>query len=150
MIPTPASKLASENVVSRTSPSFHPIDLYTLYYTRSVASLRWSHDSEYLYFETNITGRYNIWRVPSTGGWPVQLTVSDERTVLQDPSPNGRYVLYTQDVQGDEKPNLYLLDLADYTIGNITNTEKIGYRDIRWAPDTQTLAFASEREDKGS
>jgi dipeptidyl aminopeptidase/acylaminoacyl peptidase len=150
LIPTPSSKLVSENIVSESNANFHPLDLDTLYHTRSVLSVRWSRDSEYLYFDTNITGRYNIWRVPSTGGWPVQLTVSDERNILQDPSPDGRYILYAQDVQGDEKPNLYLMDLGDYTVRNITNTQKIGYRDMKWSPDSRVLAFAAELEGLGN
>src|SRR6266581_2057972 len=84
MIPTPAAKLAGDSITSPSSPAYRPLDIDTLYYTRSMFTLRWSVDGEHLYFETNITGRYNIWRVPSNGGWPVQLTVSDERNDLAD------------------------------------------------------------------
>ncbi len=70
MIPTPSTKLASESVDSRSNPAYHPLDLDTLYHTRSIISLRWSLDGEQVYFDTNITGRYNIWRVPSNGGEP--------------------------------------------------------------------------------
>ncbi len=150
MIPTPSGKLVSEPIASRPNPIFRPLNLDTLYHTRSILSLRWSADGQHIYFVTNITGRYNIWRVPSTGGWPIQLTVSDELQLLQDPSPDGRYLLYTQDVGGDEKPNLCLLDLDQYTLQNITNTHKIGYRDIRWSPDGRSLAFAAEREKPGA
>ncbi len=150
MISTPSTKLASETISSRSNPAYHPLDLDTLYHTRSIISLRWSKDGEQIYFETNITGRYNIWRVPSAGGWPEQLTVSDERHSLQDPSPDGRYILYAQDVQGGEKPNLYLLDLEQYTTRNITQTEKIGYRDMKWSPDGHTLVYAAEREQSGA
>ena len=113
-------------------------------------SLQWSADDQFLYFDTNITGRYNIWRVPSEGGWPIQLTVSDERNILEEPSPDGRYLLYAQDIQGDEKPNLYALSLDDYSVRNITRTEKVGYRDVRWSPDGHSLVFAAERESPGA
>ena len=150
MLPTPASKLTSQKLVSLDNPAYRPLDIDTLYYTRAITSLRWSTDNEYIYFETNITGRYNIWRVPCNGGWPVQLTVSDERNFLEDPSPDGHYLLYAQDFQGDEKPNLYLVNLEDYTIRNATRTEKIGYRDIRWSPDGHAVVFAAEREAPGA
>ncbi len=150
MLPTPASKLSSDKLVSPDNPSFRPLDIDTLYHTRAINSLRWSVDGEFLYFDTNITGRYNIWQVPSNGGWPAQLTVSDERNMLEDPSPDGRHLLYAQDEQGNEKPNLYLLSLEDYTVRNITQTEKIGYRDMRWSPDGKSLIFAAERESPGA
>src|SRR5438132_12726519 len=108
MIPTPAAKLASDSINSQPNTAYRPLDIDTLYYTRSMFTLRWSVDGEHLYFETNITGRYNIWRVASTGGWPVQLTVSDERNHLAEPSPDGHQILYSQDPQSAEKPNLYL------------------------------------------
>src|SRR3989442_10747228 len=104
MLPTPATKLASGAVSSPSNPSHRPLDIDKLYYTRAILSVQWSVDGEHLYFDTNITGRYNIWAVPSNRGWPVQLTVNDERTLLQDPSPDGRYLLYPQDIQGNEKP----------------------------------------------
>jgi dipeptidyl aminopeptidase/acylaminoacyl peptidase len=149
MLPTPASKLTSQKLVSLENPAFRPLDIDLLYHTRAITSLRWSIDGKFLYFETNITGRYNIWEVPSEGGWPTQLTVSDERHWLEDPSPDGRHLLYAQDEQGNEKPNLFLLSLEDYTTRNITQTEKIGYRDMRWSPDARSLIFAAEREAPG-
>ncbi len=150
MIPTPAAKLSSDSITSPSNPSYRPLDIDTLYYTRSVYALRWSVDGEHLYFETNITGRYNIWRVPGGGGWPVQLTVNDERNDLADPSPDGHHLLYSQDFQGDEKPNLYLLDLTDYKTRNITSTEKVGHRDMKWSPDGQSLVYAAERDIPGT
>ena len=80
----------------------------------------------------------------------MQLTVSDERTMIEDPSPDGRFLLYSQDEGGDEKPNLFLLNLQDRVVRNITNTRKVGYRDIRWSPDGSTLVFAAERERPGA
>jgi dipeptidyl aminopeptidase/acylaminoacyl peptidase len=150
LLRTPAGKVTSDKIVSQENPNFHPLDLDTLYHTRSMLSLRWSSDNQFLFFDTNITGRYNIWRVPSEGGWPIQLTVSDERNILEDPSPDGRYLLYAQDVQGDEKPNLYALSLEDYSVKNITKTRKVGYRDVRWSPDARSLVFAAEREAPGA
>src|SRR5260370_13255614 len=93
MIPTPATKLASDSLTSPSNPAYRPLDIDTLYFTRSIYALRWSVDSEHLYFETNITGRYNIWPVPSPRGWPVQLTVSGEETNLADPPPACHHLL---------------------------------------------------------
>ena len=121
-----------------------------LYLTRSIPSFRWSYDGKQIYFDSNTTGRFNIWRVSSMGGLPVQITISDERTLLEDPSPDGRFLLYKQDTGGDEKPNLFLSDLRNGGVRNITNTEKVCYRDMRWSPDGKTLVCAAERERSGA
>ncbi len=150
MIPTPTIKLVSDPVRSSSNPSFRPIDLETLFNAHAIDTFRWSSDGGHIYFETNITGRYNIWRVPSDSGWPLQIIVSDEKTTLQDPSPDGRFLLYSQDEGGNEKPNLFLFDLQERSLSNITKTRKVGYRDMKWSPDGRKLAFAAERERPGA
>ena len=150
LIPTPSSKLKPQPLSAPSNLNARPLDLETLYFTRSIPLFRWSSDGSQIYFTSNITGRYNLWRVPSVGGWPVQVTVSDERTMVEEPSPDGRFLLYSQDVGGDEKPNLFLIDLADRTTRNVTNTKKVGYRDIHWSRDSSALVFAAEREKPGA
>ena len=80
----------------------------------------------------------------------MQITVSDERTIVEDPSPDGRFLLYAQDEGGDEKPNLFRIDLEARSVSNITNTKKVGYRDVRWSPDGSAIVFAAEREKPGA
>ena len=112
--------------------------------------MEWSGDGRSLFFETNVTGRFNIWQVPRDGGWPVQLTVSNERTALGRPSPDGRWLLFTQDRGGNEKPNLFLQPLPHGRPRPVTTTEGVNYRSIRWSPDGRALAFAAERAAPGA
>lgn len=151
MIPTPAARLRSEPLAAPpASPRGSPLDLETLLFTRRIAGVQWAADAQTLFFETNVTGRFNIWQVPRHGGWPVQLTVSDERTALGRPSPDGRWLLFTQDRAGNEKPNLYLQRLPRGRPRAITSTEGVGYRSVRWSPDGRSLAFAAERAAPGA
>jgi dipeptidyl aminopeptidase/acylaminoacyl peptidase len=149
MIPTPAARLRNEPLVASPDVSRAPLDLETLFFTRRIAAVAWSADGRDVFFETNVTGRFNIWRVPRRGGWPVQLTVSDERTALGRASPDGRWLLFTQDRAGNEKPNIFLQPLPHGRPRQITATEGVGYRSIRWSPDGQSLAFAAERDAPG-
>lgn len=157
MIPTPAARLQSQPLIPPAEAAGReeaaarrtPLDLETLFFTRRIAGAVWSADGRDLFFETNVTGRFNIWQVPRRGGWPVQLTVSDERTALGRASPDGRWLLFTQDRGGNEKPNLFLQPLPHGRPRPITATEGVGYRSIRWSPDGRTLAFAAERESPG-
>jgi dipeptidyl aminopeptidase/acylaminoacyl peptidase len=150
MIPTSAANLKSRPLRSPRRPGAQPLDLETLYHARRVTALRWSAEGKHIYFETNVTGRYNVWRVSAEGGWPVQLTVSDEWTHLEDPSPDGRWLVYTQDVGGNEKPNIYLLPPGGGPARNVTNTQGVGYQAIQWLPRAGRLLFSSEREAPGA
>jgi len=41
-----------------------------------------------------MSGRNNLWLVPSDGGWPMQLTVSEERQTQPTWSPDGKWIAY--------------------------------------------------------
>jgi dipeptidyl aminopeptidase/acylaminoacyl peptidase len=149
MIPTPAALLRSEPLAPPGGGRRTPLDLETLFFTRRIAGVAWSADGRDLFFETNVTGRFNIWHVGRAGSWPVQLTVSNERTALGRASPDGRWLLFTQDRAGNEKPNLFLQPLPHGRPRQLTATEGVGYRSIRWSPDGRALAFAAERDAPG-
>ncbi len=150
MLPTPAAALINRPLAPPRRPGAKALDLETLLFARRITALEWSADGGEIFFETNITGRFNIWRVPRDGGWPVQVTVADERTTLQPPSPDGRWLLYTQDRGGNEKPNLFVTPPAGGPARHLTRTEGVGYRDPRWSPDGRTLAFAAEINSPGA
>ena len=54
-----------------------PID--DLFYTRNTGGGAWSPDGKEIVFSSNFTGRFNLWKVSSSGGWPIQLSQSDNR-----------------------------------------------------------------------
>lgn len=125
------------------------LELETLFFIRVIMGLTWSADSQDLFFETNFTGRYNLWRVSAAGGWPMQMNVCEERTVLTAVSKDGRYLLYTQDQDGNEKPNIYLMSPKGGKPKALTTTNGVGYRSIAFSPDAQRLAFSAELDGPG-
>src|SRR5437588_63808 len=58
-----------------------------LYMTRAVGGSTWSPDAKQVAFISNISGRSNVWLVPAQGGWPTQLTISDQRQASPSWSP---------------------------------------------------------------
>ncbi len=52
----------------------------------------WSHDGRWVYFSSNRSGRYEIWRVPSEGGDATQVT--DTGGFSPAVSPDGRTLYY--------------------------------------------------------
>ena len=51
----------------------------------------------------------NLWKVSANGGWPLQLTVSDDRQFGAVWSPDGKGIVYEQDFGGSEYYDLFAI-----------------------------------------
>src|SRR2546423_14354223 len=92
-----------KQITSQQKAHVQAFDLEKLYLTRSVGATAWSPDGKQIAFVTNISGRNNIWLVPASGGWPVQLTVSNQRQTAPAWSPDGKSNAYMSDHACDEQ-----------------------------------------------
>ena len=112
-----------------------------LYMTRSVGDSTWSPDGKTVAFICNLSGRNNLWLVPSEGGWPMQLTVSDQRQSSPAWSPDGKWIAYASDYDGDEQWDIFLVSPKTGEVKNITNTREISEQSPTWSPDGRYLAY---------
>src|ERR1700722_12126201 len=65
-----------QSVVSASNAAARPAPVDDLYYTRSVSGAAWSPDGKQIVFTSDLAGRYNLWTVRASGGWPIQLIQS--------------------------------------------------------------------------
>jgi dipeptidyl aminopeptidase/acylaminoacyl peptidase len=112
-----------------------------LFMTRSVGATAWSPDGKTIAFVSNISGRNNIWLVPAEGGWPTQLTVSDQRQTSPAWSPDGKWIAYISDYDGDEQWDIFFVSPKTGQVVNITNTREISETNPSWSPDGRYLAY---------
>jgi len=92
----PASRALTDpkSITSETNPNARYIPIDDLYFTRGLYGASWSPDGQQVVFTTNFSGRPNLWKVSAAGGWPIQLTQSDERQYNAVWSPDGKWILY--------------------------------------------------------
>ena len=88
-----------------------------------------------------MSGRNNLWVVPAEGGWPVQLTVSDQRQTAPTWSPDGKWIAYQSDYDGDEQWDIFLVSPKTGKVVNLTSTREIAESDPTWSPDGRYLAY---------
>jgi dipeptidyl aminopeptidase/acylaminoacyl peptidase len=112
-----------------------------LYMTRQVGGATWSPDGKSVAFISNLSGRNNLWLVPSDGGWPMQLTVSDQRQTSPAWSPDGKWIAYMSDYGGDEQWDIFLVSPKTGQVVNLTNTREIAEESPAWSPDGRYLAY---------
>jgi len=117
------------------------LSLQRLYMTRQVGGTAWSPDGKTIVFVSNITGRNNLWLVPSEGGWPTQLTVSDQRQSHPTWSPDGKWIAYQSDYDGDEQWDIFFVSPKTGQVVNVTKTREIAEENPVWSPNGRFLAY---------
>ena len=95
------------SIRSASNPAAHPVPIHDLFFTHGIAGAAWSPDGREIVISTNTSGRYNLWKVPATGGSPVQITRSDDREYGATWSPDGKWIVYGSDQGGNEQFKLY-------------------------------------------
>lgn len=129
------------SVVSAANPAATPAPIPQLYYTRSTLGPAWSPDGREVVFTTNMTGRLNLWKVSASGGWPIQLTQSDDFQSNAVWSPDGKWIVFEQDFGGGQISDLFAVPSGGGEVINATNTPDIAENNPRWSPDGSMLAM---------
>jgi dipeptidyl aminopeptidase/acylaminoacyl peptidase len=113
---------------------------------RFSSPLAFSINGAYLLFGSNMSGQFNLWRVPIEGGWPDQLTAFVNETVRgMGISPADGTILFCADRDGDEFHQLYLLDGDRGWPEQLTDEPQVQHLvgPDAWAPDGTRFAYAA-------
>ena len=130
-----------QSINSASNPAARPVPIDDLYYTRSLAGASWSPQGKDIVFTTDISGRFNLWRVNAGGGWPIQLTQSDDRQFGAVWSPDGKWIVFQQDTGGNELWDIYAVPSQGGKVVNLTNTPEIREEAPLWSRDGKTIAL---------
>jgi len=134
-----ATDAKTPHSLSREGAAAIPIE--DLYYTRSIGGATWSPDGKEIVLATNLSGRTNLWKVSSSGSWPVQLSQSDEFQGSPTFSPDGRWIVYQQDKGGNELYDLYAIPARGGVSVNLTNTPEVRETAPQFSPDGRWIVF---------
>ncbi len=108
--------------------------------------LTFSDDGSHVLFASNLSGQFNLWRVPVEGGWPDQLTGFTEETVRGvGVSPRDGTILFCADHDGDEFHQLYLMARGEGWPLQLTNEPQVQHfvGGDAWSPDGTQFAYAA-------
>ena len=140
----PAAITDPAKLQSKTVPDLQAFSIEKLYMTRLVGGTTWSPDGKQVAFVSNISGRNNLWLVPATGGWPTQLTISDQRQSQPAWSPDGTWIAYISDHDGDEQWDVFLVSPKTGDVVNLTTSPESGDEEPTWAPNGRQLAYVTK------
>ena len=142
-LPVPQAVTDPKQITSKPNAQVEPrsLTIEKLYMTRQVGRGTWSPDGKSIAFISNMSGRNNLWLVPADGGWPIQITVSDQRQASPAWSPDGKWIAYQSDYDGDEQWDIFLVSPKTGKVVNLTQTREIAEVDPTWSPDGRYLAY---------
>jgi dipeptidyl aminopeptidase/acylaminoacyl peptidase len=106
-------------------------------------ALAFTAEGDSVLFVANISGQFNLWRVPVTGGWPEQLTAYTDSTVRSIAvSPDG-LIAFSADADGDEFHRIFLLE--DGWPKEIASGEQVQHTltPDAFSPDGSRLTYAA-------
>ena len=108
--------------------------------------LTFTDDGGHVLFASNMSGQFNLWRVPIEGGWPDQLTGFTEHTVRGvGVSPQDGTILFSADHDGDEFHQLYRIDGGNGWPQQLTDRPEVQHfvGSDAWSPDGTKFAYAA-------
>ena len=115
-------------------------------FRRFSGALAFAPGGEHVLFVSNISGQFNLWRVPADGGWPQQLTsFADETVRMLAVSPRDGTIVVAADPHGDEFHQLYLLDPEEGWPEQLTDAPEVQHfvSGDAFSPDGSKLAYAA-------
>jgi serine/threonine-protein kinase len=106
---------------------------------QSVENPSVSADGKLVYFDSDLSGASQLYRVPASGGEQERLTSDKYQDFSPGISPDGRTVAFHSTRTGSR--DVFLLSLDDGTVTRVTDTQD---QEVlpRWSPDGQTLAWS--------
>jgi dipeptidyl aminopeptidase/acylaminoacyl peptidase len=143
-LPVPPAVTDPAQLQSATVENLQKFTIPALYSTRLIGASAWSPDAAQLAFISNISGRNNLWTIPATGGWPTQLTISDQRQDSPAWSPDGKWIAYISDKNGNELWDVFLVSPQSGEVTNLTATPDSAEESPGWSPDSRFVAYMSK------
>jgi eukaryotic-like serine/threonine-protein kinase len=97
-----------------------------------------SADGKLLYYDSDLSGTSQLYRVPSAGGEQERLTTDNQQDFAPSPSPDGHTLAFHSPRTGSRE--VFLLSLGDGTLTQVTSTPD---QEVvpRWSPDGKMLAW---------
>ncbi|WP_197041952.1 S9 family peptidase [Sandarakinorhabdus oryzae] len=129
-VPTPPRPLTDPaSLVSPINSEARPVPVADLIFTRSAIDPVWSPDGKTIFLVSNLSGRFNIWRMAAGGSWPVQMVQSDDVQSGLATSADGRWLYFTQDKGGNEYHDLYRVPAAGGAVEQVTHSDDVDESD---------------------
>jgi eukaryotic-like serine/threonine-protein kinase len=113
---------------------------------QTIEGLGVSPDGRWLYYDSDLTGNSDIYRVRLPDGIPERLTTDRSADFSPSPSPDGRTVAFHSWRTGSR--DIFVMPLDGGAVEQVTNTPFQEQQPV-WSPDGRSLAFFAQSQPTG-
>ena len=116
--------------------------------TQNIEQAQVSSDG-WLYYDSDRSGNFDIWRIPLAGGQPQQLTTDPADDFAPDPSPDGREVAFHSVRNGANNRDIFVMPSAGGPAVQVSTSPGDDRLPI-WSPDGRSLSWSDNYSDSGA
>ena len=106
-----------------------------------------SPDEQTMYYVSNASGVFNVWKVPVSGGTPTQVTDADDSILSVTHSPHTDELIYVTDKDGNENFHLYCLPTGGGAARDLTPGRDVRAEFAFWSHDGHHFYYSSNERD---
>ena len=126
----------------RTGVPAYGVDQFV--HVRNHAPIGFAPDGRTVAFTSDVTGRRQVWTVPTGGGWPVEVTFGDEPVAGAAWARDGASLVFERDSGGSERYDLYAVPARGGASTNLTATPAVREQIVGFSNDQRFFAYVSD------
>lgn len=96
-----------------------------------------------LFFSWKVTGVTQVWRLDKPLGFPIQMTGGEDSTNVFDISPDGKWLVLSRDINGQENPGIYLQSTQGGPLKLVQHKPKVQSQPSFFLDDSRWLYYRS-------
>ena len=128
--------------LARAGAPVYTVDQFV--HVRAHGPVGFSPDGRTIAFTSDVTGRRQIWTVPTGGGWPVEITFGDEPVAGAAWARDGASLAFERDSGGSERYDLFTVPAGGGVPENLTGTPAVREQIVGFSDDQHFLAYVSD------
>ncbi len=102
-----------------------------------------SPNKKTLYFTWRVTGQSHVWKIDGPKNFPTQLTSGTDNVSISEIAPNGQFLIISKDINGEENPGLFRLDLKTGQVKELYRRKKVQASLSFLTDDSQFMYFSA-------
>lgn len=144
-----AGTTVDDSVVSAVRPGVvaYPVDQFV--HIRGHSAIGFSPSHHWVAYRSDVTGRSQVWKIPTNGGWPVQLTFADAPVSGAAWARDGATVAFERDSGGDERYHLFSVPSVGGVPTRFTTAPEAREQLVGFSDDQRFLAYTSDSGQPG-